>query len=77
MSMGDFAAIDDSMSLQEAETITFWILWLLTVIVTCIIFLNFIVAEASASYSRVVETLNEVIWMEKAALIAESEDMTF
>lgn len=77
MSMGDFAAIDESMSLQEAENITFWLLWLATVIVTCIIFLNFIVAEASASYSRVVETLEEVIWMEKAALIAESEDMTF
>ena len=34
-------------------------------------------AEACASYSKVVETLEEVIWQEKTALIAESESMTF
>lgn len=61
MSMGDFSAIDESTQLQMPENIVFWLLWGLTVIVTCIIFLNFIVAEASASYAVVTETLEQVI----------------
>ena len=31
----------------------FWIVWFCVVIVTCIIFLNFIIAEVSASYQTV------------------------
>lgn len=61
LSMGDFSAIGESTHLQKAENIVFWLLWGLTVIVTCVIFLNFIVAEASASYTAVTETLDEVI----------------
>ena len=77
MSMGDMSAVEDSKFLNRAENILFWICWLITVVVTCIVFLNFIVAEACASYSKVVETLQEVIWKEKSALITESEVMTF
>jgi hypothetical protein len=44
-------------------------------IITSVIFLNFIVAEASASYVKVTETLEQVIWQEKASLIVESEEM--
>jgi len=40
-----------------------------------IIFLNFIIAEAGASYSRVKESLDEYIALSKASLIAEAEDM--
>ena len=76
ISLGDFAAIEASEVLTQAESIIFWLAWLLTVTVTCIIFLNFIVAEASASYSKVVETLEPVMWREKAAMIAEAEEMT-
>ena len=50
-------------------------MWILTVVVTSIIFLNFVVAEACASYSRVVEQLEPVIKQAQAGLIAESEDM--
>ena len=71
--MGDFAAIDASTELSRPENILFWLTWVLTVVITSIIFLNFIVAEASASYSNVVETLESVIQKEKAALIDESE----
>jgi len=39
----------------------FWLMWMMTVIVTCIIFLNFVVAEACASYSKVVESLESII----------------
>ena len=62
MSMGDYgSAISDSRKLQEPENIIFWIIWGLTVTVTSIIFLNFVVAEACASYTAVTETLDEVI----------------
>lgn len=51
ISMGDFAAIDAADFLTKEENYLFWFIWLLTAILTCIIFLNFIVAEASASYT--------------------------
>ena len=76
ISLGDFAAIEASRILPFAENITFWVFWYICVIVTSVIFLNFIVAEASNSYNNVTETLEPVMWREKAALIAECEDMT-
>jgi hypothetical protein len=76
VSLGDFAAIEASRGLPKAENYMFWISWYIIVIVTCVIFLNFIVAEASASYAKVTETLVPIMWREKAALIAECEDMT-
>lgn len=50
---------------------------MLVVIVTCIIFLNFIIAEASASYQSVKDNLDAMINKEKASLIAEAEGMYF
>ena len=44
-------------------------------VITNIIFLNFIIAEASASYESVKSRLDAMIFKEKAALIAEAEDM--
>lgn len=76
ISLGDFACIEAAKVLPKAEIITFWICWYIVVIVTCVIFLNFIVAEASNSYAKVTETLEPIMWREKAALIAECEDMT-
>ena len=61
LSMGDFAAIDAANTLSKNENYVFWIVWFVTVVVTCIIFLNFIVAEASASYSTVSEQLQDFI----------------
>ena len=62
LSIGDGAAIEASKFLNEADNRVFWIIWLLVTIVTSVIFLNFIVAEASASYVKVTETLEQVIW---------------
>jgi hypothetical protein len=53
LSMGDFAAIDAANTLSKNENYVFWIIWFVTVVVTSIVFLNFIVAEASASYTTV------------------------
>lgn len=55
LSMGDFAAIDAANTLSKSENYVFWLVWFVTVVVTCIVFLNFIVAEASASYTTVSE----------------------
>ena len=49
ISIGDFQ-FDAATSLNMFQNIAFWIVWFLVVIVTCIIFLNFIIAEVSASY---------------------------
>ena len=73
LSMGDFQAIEPSIFLEVHENYIFWVLWLLVVVVTCIIFLNFIIAEASASYAKVVENLNAMTNKEKAAMIKETE----
>jgi hypothetical protein len=57
LSLGDGAAITASKLLDTWENDIFWILWIIVTIVTSIIFLNFIVAEASASYVKVTEIL--------------------
>ena len=76
MSMGDFG-FDAAILLDDAENIIYWFVWLLIVIITCIIFLNFIIAEASASYEKVSDKLMAFILSEKAAMIQEAEEMTF
>jgi hypothetical protein len=76
LSMGDFAAIEAQGTLEKRESQIFWIMWVITVVLTCIIFLNFVVAEACASYMRVKEYLLPIIEREKALLISESEEMT-
>ena len=62
MSVGDFSAIDAASYLTDTDFVIFWIVWLITITLTTIIFLNLIVAEASASYGRVMESIEKVIW---------------
>ena len=42
---------------------------------TCVVFLNFIIAEVSSSYASVKNNVKGLIMKERAALIKESEDM--
>lgn len=61
-SMGDFGSlVNASIELNNEDNIIFWICLILTLGVTCIIFLNFIIAEASASYEKVAEELPSYI----------------
>ena len=76
LSIGDFDCIDTATKLPKHENWIFWLIWLLAVIISNVVFLNFIVAEASASYSKVTETLEAVIQKEKASMIHESESMS-
>ena len=75
ISMGDFAAISAADYLTPHENYLFWFIWLLTAVITCIIFLNFIVAEASASYTKVSEQLDNYIQQQRASLVAEAEGL--
>jgi len=76
MSLGDFD-FNASNYLSEKENYLYWFIWLLTVIFTSIIFLNFVIAETSSSYERVKENLVAQIYKEKANLILEAEGMIF
>jgi len=75
ISMGDFSIIAAAEYLDDSENIIFWVIFLLTCIITCIIFLNFIVAEAGNSYNEVSEELSNFIWQQQADLCAEAEGL--
>jgi hypothetical protein len=74
MSMGDFGLIERTQVDLPHKTI-FWLSWGVIVLIMSIIFLNFIIAEASASYERVNELLVMVIQKDKVAMINEAEKM--
>lgn len=46
------------------------------VFVNCIIFMNFIIAEAGSTYTKISENLSFIIQQQKADLIAEAESFT-
>ena len=53
----------------------FWIVWGLIAYLLCIIFLNFLIAEACEIYARINEDLDNCLVHGKASLINESEEM--
>ena len=74
ISLGDFN-FEASTKLDEFENFIFWFAWFAIVMMTCIIFLNFIIAEVSSSYEEVKLHIDGLILKERASLIKESEDM--
>ena len=72
IAMGDFD-FGAANYLTSAENGIYWFIWLLVVVMTCIIFLNFIIAEASASYEKVKENLKAQINKEKSTMVGEAE----
>ena len=75
-SLGDFD-FGATNHLNDFERTVFWITWVIIVLMTCVVFLNFIIAEVSESYQTVNINVNEYILQEKAKMINESEDMMF
>ena len=73
-SLGDFD-FDASTYLSQEENYLYWLIWFLMIIVTTIIFLNFIIAEASNSYQKVKDRMSAELFREKTALISEAELM--
>jgi len=76
VSQGDFDLLGKVSFMERTDAYLFWMVWLLTVVLTWIIFLNFIVAEASAVYEDVAEHLDDYIWQQKTDLCAEAESLT-
>ena len=74
ISMGDFQ-FDAQQVLDPFQSSLFWLLWLIVVTMTCIVFLNFIIAEVSASYQAVKDQVDVIVLQERAQLINEAEDM--
>jgi len=52
-SIGEFGMFAHAVESEDEINIIFWIIWFIIVFVLNIIFLNFIIAEAGASYSKV------------------------
>ena len=46
-SLGDYGEFREIQFLSEEETWMFWIMWMFIILITSIIFLNFIIAEVS------------------------------
>ena len=76
MSLGDFD-FEASMYLTAGENYLYWLYWFSVVLFTCIIFLNFIIAETSSSYQKVKKTVEALVNKGRASLISEAEDIYF
>ena len=50
-SVGDFN-FDAAMYLESKENYIFWFVWIIVLLLTMIIFLNFIISDIGASYSK-------------------------
>lgn len=74
ISLGDFSFVAPQY-LEQDENVLYWIVWFALVLVTCIIFLNFIIAEASNSYESVKSNIKAMVNENKASLCAEAELM--
>lgn len=77
IAFGDYDQISASYYLYKSDNIMFWFCWLLIVAVTAIVFLNFIIAEASASYEKINEKKDTYINFSKSDMIREAQEMTF
>ena len=76
LSLGDFGSvIEGSADLNREDNWMYWIVFMVVFILTCVIFLNFIIAEASASYEKVAGDIESYVSLQRAKLIAESEQM--
>ena len=75
-SIGDID-IGRAQALEPNSNRIFWVMYLITIFMLLIIFLNFIIAEASASYSKVAENIDCIKRFEKVNLIVEADSVLF
>jgi len=59
--------------LSPEENALWWLVWVITVLMTNMIFLNFIIAEASASYEKVISRIHSMQNKERAMMISDAE----
>ena len=60
---------------SEFEAKFFWGVWVIIVLFTCVVFMNFIIAEVNDSYSRVNRDVDGLISQQMWQLVDECEDM--
>ena len=60
VSLGDFD-FDGSTYLNKWDNYLYWINWFLVVVMSCIVFLNFVIAEASNSYEKIKSRVDAVV----------------
>jgi hypothetical protein len=79
LSLGDFdfgVLSDKKYELNTLQHWLFWTVWVLMVLFSSLIFLNFIIAEVSNSYANVRENIDALIYKERSSLIEEVENIT-
>ena len=65
----DFRVFEEEDNLTMEEHWMFWFSWLVMVLFSSLIFLNFIIAEVSNSYAIVKEDIDALIYKERSTLI--------
>jgi len=75
LSLGDWSLIETANELSQEEVIVLYLMTLTFSTILCIIFLNFVIAQASNSYVSVSESLNEFIIKDRAGLCHEADSM--
>lgn len=71
-SLGDID-IGRATILKDEFNMVYWVVYLITVFMLTILFLNFIIAEAGASYSKVSENIDNIMKFEKVNLLVEAD----
>lgn len=74
LSLGDFQ-FDLLEELNARQHIMFWVIWLIMVLFSSLIFLNFIIAEVSNSYQNVKDKIDSLVFKERAFLVLEVENL--
>lgn len=74
LSLADFN-FDLLEKLNQKQNYMFWVIWVLMVLFSALIFLNFIIAEVSNSYQNVKNTIDSLIYKERANLVSEVEEL--
>lgn len=71
--MGDFEVIGAVEFLSPIEQLMFWVVLIACIFVNCIIFLNFIIAQAGSTYNGVSSEMESFIQKQRASMVAEAE----
>merc|ERR1712113_936920 len=62
-------------AVSKTQHLIFWSVWILMVVFSSLVFLNFIIAEVSNSYHKVLVQIDSLIYRERATLTQEAEDI--
>lgn len=62
-------------TLDSGMTLIYWILWIIIVVSTSVVMLNFVIAKACDCYQVVADRLGEFILKGRAGLITEADLM--